>query len=473
MTDTLVLGGGITGLGCALFLARSGHHVRLVEPDAAAVTADPERALTGWSRPGVPQFGHGHAVHALARRTLEELAPDVLTTLKLAGAGERDFAAPIPLSDREPGDADLVAILVRRPVFEWALRRAVEAETRVEVSTGVRAVGLSAWHPAGKPAGCGIALSDGTTARAAWVVNATGRRSRATSWAAGRGERPPEVLTQYSGTRYYARHFRFTGGVRPPLRDGQFGPAGDLGYLRFSVLEEDSGAFVVTLNTRPGDQELRALRDAATWTRAADAMPPLREWLAGAEPISDVAAMGGFSNMFVRHEPATTIPGLIPVGDALSCTSPTHGWGMSIALHHARLVAGALARDPAPTLACTVSIVAELSRYTLPYYLAAAAEDAERARIEAGEARDVTEPGNPLFIRKIAYAHAARDLRLYRAVQRRIHLIDPPAVLAGDSELLQRAVRLAADAQPAEGLAPGPSRPDLLRALALSTTTIH
>jgi 2-polyprenyl-6-methoxyphenol hydroxylase-like FAD-dependent oxidoreductase len=467
MTDILVLGGGIAGLGCSLFLTRSGHHVKLVEPDAAPVPADPEHAFASWSRPGVPQFGHGHAVHALARLTMAELAPDVLAALKGAGAGEHDFGARIPSSEREPGDADLVALLVRRPVFEWALRRAVEAESRVEVCAGVRAVGLAT----GKAAGCGIQLSNGATARAAWVVNATGRRA-GTAWlTAAYGERPPEVLAQYSGTRYYARHFRFADGGRPAPRDGQFGPAGDLGYLRFSVLEEDSGAFVVTLNTRPGDQALRALRDAATWMRAAEAMPPLRAWLAGAEPVSDVWTMGGLSNTFVKHEPENTVPGLIPVGDALCCTSPTHGWGMSIALHHARLVAEALCGDPAPSLARTSDIVAALSSFTFPYYLAAAAEDAERARLEAGQARDVSEPGNPLFIRKVAYAHAARDLRLYRAVQRRIHLIDPPAVLAGDIELLQRAARLAADTKPTEPRAFGPSRPELLEALALSTTT--
>jgi hypothetical protein len=237
------------------------------------------------------------------------------------------------------------------------------------------------------------------------------------------------------------------------------------------VLEEDSGAFVVTLNTRPGDQALRALRDAATWMRAADAISPLRDWLAGAVPVSNVRTMGGLSNTFVKHKPDNTVPGLIPVGDALCCTSPTHGWGMSIALHHARLVAEALGGDPAPSLARTGAIVAALSRFTFPYYLAAAAEDAERARLEAGQARDVTDPGNPLFIRKVAYAHAARDLRLYRAVQRRIHLIDPPAALAGDSDLLQRAAWLAADAKPGEGRAAAPSRSELLEALALSTTT--
>ena len=50
MTDILVLGGGIAGLGISLFLARSGHHVQLVEPDAAPVPADPERAFASWSR---------------------------------------------------------------------------------------------------------------------------------------------------------------------------------------------------------------------------------------------------------------------------------------------------------------------------------------------------------------------------------------------------------------------------------------
>src|SRR6476660_1245029 len=133
MADILVLGGGVAGLSAALFLARTGHQVQLVESDAAPAPLDHEQSLTGWPRPGVPQFGHGHAIHALARRTLRRWAPDVLRTLSEVGAGERDFGARIPAAAREPEDAELVAILVRRSVFEWALRHAVEAERGVQL----------------------------------------------------------------------------------------------------------------------------------------------------------------------------------------------------------------------------------------------------------------------------------------------------------------------------------------------------
>ena len=106
--EVCVIGAGMAGLACALFLARAGHLVTLVERDAAPRPAYADAALTAWSRPGVPQWGNGHAFHGLSRRVLSESAPDILEALAAAGAGERRFSAA--LIDPMPEDDDLVAV---------------------------------------------------------------------------------------------------------------------------------------------------------------------------------------------------------------------------------------------------------------------------------------------------------------------------------------------------------------------------
>lgn len=59
------------------------------------------------------------------------------------GADPQDLALKLR-GPREPGDEDLVYLWVRRPIIEWALRRAAAAEPAVEVRAGVQVTGLLA-----------------------------------------------------------------------------------------------------------------------------------------------------------------------------------------------------------------------------------------------------------------------------------------------------------------------------------------
>ena len=47
---TVVIGGGVSGLGAALLLARAGHAVTLLERDATPFPADPVSAFESWER---------------------------------------------------------------------------------------------------------------------------------------------------------------------------------------------------------------------------------------------------------------------------------------------------------------------------------------------------------------------------------------------------------------------------------------
>ena len=137
-----------------------------------------------WRRPGVPQFRLAHVALARGRVILRERAPDVLEQLLADGVEEFDVAQNVPGGVREPGDEELVVLSFRRPVFEAALRRAVEREPRIRVRRGVVVQALAAVHdhPSGVPRVVGVRTRDGEALPADLVVVATGRRAPVPDW---------------------------------------------------------------------------------------------------------------------------------------------------------------------------------------------------------------------------------------------------------------------------------------------------
>ena len=56
-----VIGGGVSGLGTALALARRGHEVTVVERDHTPMPTSADEAFD-WDRRGAPQVRHSHAL---------------------------------------------------------------------------------------------------------------------------------------------------------------------------------------------------------------------------------------------------------------------------------------------------------------------------------------------------------------------------------------------------------------------------
>ena len=136
----IVAGGGVAGLAAALAVARSGHSAVVLERDKVPPRSTPAGAFDV-ERRGISHFLQPHAFLPRGRRVLRELAPDVHDDLISAGADPQDLRAKLH-GPPEPGDEDLVYLWVRRPVIEWALRRAAVAEPAVELVAGVKVTGL-------------------------------------------------------------------------------------------------------------------------------------------------------------------------------------------------------------------------------------------------------------------------------------------------------------------------------------------
>ncbi len=119
----VVLGGGVAGLAVALALARDGHRVTLIERDEVAV-GEPLEALD-WDRRGIPHFMQPHAFTPRGRKEMRWTFPDVFEALLAAGSWDLDLRPKIRGGEPRPDDDELVFLAARRPVIEWALRRAV------------------------------------------------------------------------------------------------------------------------------------------------------------------------------------------------------------------------------------------------------------------------------------------------------------------------------------------------------------
>src|SRR5688500_9821517 len=139
VTDALVIGAGVAGLGTALALGRDGHRVTVLERDATPLPEGPSDAFW-WDRRGAPQVRHSHMFLARLRNLLRDRYPDVREALLAAGATELTIAEMLPVGMDPtpfPGDEDLAMIACRRTTFEWVLRSKVLEQDHVSFRDGV------------------------------------------------------------------------------------------------------------------------------------------------------------------------------------------------------------------------------------------------------------------------------------------------------------------------------------------------
>ena len=476
VTDVIVIGAGVAGLGTALALGRDGHRVTVLERDATPLPEDPHGAFS-WDRRGAPQVRHSHMFLARLRNLLRDGYPDVREALIEAGATELTIAEmtpegmdPTPL----PGDEDLAMIACRRTTFEWVLRRKVLEQDHVTFRDGVVVDGLIVEDGRvrgvrAKARGVGGPHDQVEEIRADVTVAANGRRSEFPRWVADAGLGTVDEVVEDTGIVYWSRFYRLLDGATEPKQEGPIG--GDLGYMKFAVFPGDNGTFSVTLATNNDDEVFRGLGKEELFDEVVKHLVPTAPWVdpAVSEPITPVHPMAKLLNRVrdVVVDGVPIAPGLHAVGDAAVCTNPLYGRGCALGFVHADLLRDALRAHPGDVVAQALALHEGTERELMPWYKASVAADARNRRIAHGEASTEDEFFGTI-LKEVGPAMRT-DPVLFRAFMRMFNLLEDPDSLMTNPDLIGKVMEAYQNRESREPEPPlGPPREELLAALGLA-----
>lgn len=455
----VVIGAGMAGLLAAHVLASHYDEVCLVERD--------ELADAPGARPGVPQ---GHYVHQLlmrGRRTLEALFPDLEQTLLEAGAVPLDWYRSVrwfgAAGWMPPAGEGFVTWSASRDLLEFAVRQRVQAERHVSVLKGCEVTGLSFDPALGRVRGvairhrCARTLSGdaegATTLPAAFVVDASGRNSRAPTWLAAAGfdtlrETVVDARVGYASRLYdvpkrsvWRDWQALVVHGRPPecLRSGTIFPI-------------EGNRWIVTLTGAGGDFP-PGEEDGFTAFARSLRVPALYDAIAVAEPASPIHQFRRTENRLRHFDGMGRWPaGFAVLGDAACSFNPVYGQGMTIA------ALSAVALDAhLHVLRRTGDVPGSLALQR------ALARVARRAWIFATGV-DLRQTGGALSAHWKArlmqrYVEsllglAVDDAAIYRRFLRVMHMVEPPMALFAPPVAAQVAWRLACQ-QAARVFTPG------------------
>jgi 2-polyprenyl-6-methoxyphenol hydroxylase-like FAD-dependent oxidoreductase len=473
MPRIVVIGGGLIGLATAMMLAEDGCDVTVLERDDCAVPGSPDDAWRDWDRRGIAQFRQAHFLHAGGRHILGSRLPEVAEALRGAGAATFDSLALMPpfIEDRTPreGDERFVTTTARRPVLEYAF--ATCAERRADIRRGVTVTELVTGQPAahGVPQVTGVRTSDGEHIACDLVIDAMGRRSNLPGLLAALGARPLAEEAEDSGFTYYTKYFRSPSGEPPAFITGLLTHFDSFSLL---TLPGDGDTWSVTIYVSSRDRALKELRHPDKWA-ALVAACPLHAHLAQGEAVREILPMSGVVDrqrrMVVDGAPVAT--GILPVGDALCCTNPSLGRGMTMGLMHAAGTAeaiGAHLDDP-------LALAAEHDRMSqariMPWYRQTVQVDrARKAQIDASiaggsAAPDTAAPGHDgdagWAEMQLAMLY---DPDVFRAFLEIMSVLALPGEIMARPGFSEQVAKSAAGREVFE--MPGPSRADLLQSLA-------
>lgn len=458
----VVIGGGICGLAAGMMLADDGHQVTVLERDPAPAPTG-HQDISSWERRSVAQFGLPHWMVPRGTSIIRESLPKVHDLL--CDNGALRFNIVKYLLDGQPDAAftddddrfDLVS--GRRGMVEWAFATAAETHPNLEIQRGVAITGLIADSDGRSvPHVSGLRLENGETVTADLIVDATGRKSPTPKWLEEIGASAPTEVSAESGFAYYARYFRSPDGhpeILAPILTA---------YESFSALTlpADNGTWSMTIYGLVEDKPLRRLRELDVYERVVESLPLHRHWI-DAEPLGDMVSMVGVvdreRSYVIDGVPCAT--GLVTIGDALVCTNPSLGRGMTLGLMHVEILRDVVASHIDNPMDLAMALHDRTTADLTPYHDATTRMDRARStEMQIYAAGNTPDPTPEEKIAAVVRDHAMLDptmARFYSEVMSCTALADEVLARPG---VFERIIELGEGPQPA-ALA-GPDRAQLL-----------
>lgn len=454
MGKVAIIGSGLAGLASALFLARRGHHVTVLEKDTDDLSTSTEGI---WLRQGVGHAGQTHAFLALSTKVMREEAPDVITALEESGSYRRPNPELSNALDPDPAQA----LYERRLGYERVLRAKALAEPNIDLRLGRRVTGFLT-EPGKVPHVVGV-RTEGEDIAADFAVDAGGRRSQTPKWLTEMGARPLVETSQACGFHYMTRWFRLRDGETHP--DGLIPITGRTHFGAFILAPAGARHFSVALTFSEHEPFRHILRQAEVFDWFAGSIPALAPWVARAEGVGEPQPFGGIENRRRRlvDEEGSIVSGMVLVGDAAMHTNPTLGRGVSLAFSHAQHLAQTI--DDA--FADPLGYVAAFERWTDEnhgeWFDSQVAVDAELAARFNALARDEPEPEPSQNMRFGVYMGllSQRDAVVASAFFRMQHMLTRPSELRADMEIGRRVAAFMQETPELPDLRQGPTRAEV------------
>lgn len=326
MKTAVVLGASLAGLFAAAALARHADRVVLVERDK--LPDGPQ-----WRR-GVPQSRHAHNLMMAGHTAMASLFPGIQE--ELVAAGMVRVRMPQDMWLLTPGGwmprfpTSLTMMTSSRDVIDAVVRRRVAADDRIEIVGETEALGLL---PApGGVRGVRLRPRDGEEYELAadFVVDATGRTSRAPEWLTALGYPAVKETVVDAKTAYSTCVFEPPAGWSADWNCLLLQAAPD--NPRQGILNPiEDGRWMVSLAALGGDRpptDHEGFLAYCKELRSSELYDVLRD----ATPVGPVYASGRTENRRRHYEKLSRWPDrFLPVGDAVCALNPSYGQGMSVA----------------------------------------------------------------------------------------------------------------------------------------------
>ncbi|MGW5397911.1 FAD-dependent monooxygenase [Streptomyces sp. NPDC003952] len=328
-TRVVILGGSLGGTLAAAALAPHVSEVLVLERERTL----PESPVP---RSRLPQAAHAHMLWAGGADAIESLLPG--TTDRWLKAGAHRIPIPTGMVSLAPAGwfrrwtETHYLIGAGRDLVDWGVRTAVLEIPNVRVRTGATVVSLVG--DASRVTGVVVRGEDGAqeTVGADLVVDASGRGSKILEWLAGIGGPRVEETVVDAGVRYASRRYRAPEGTERdwPVIHIQADPRQGRPGRIASIVPIEGGQWHVSLSGTRGGEPTSDEALFEEYARGAR-HPLVAEFLARAEPVSEVQVYGRTANRQRRFEKAEMPAGLVVLGDAATSLNPVYGHGMSAA----------------------------------------------------------------------------------------------------------------------------------------------